>query len=188
MATKKKAVKRGGSAKAWGIGGAITAATLAAAAGMYLLSDKKTKTKAKKWVAEARKEVVKNAKAARKLGEKEYAHIVDEVMKHHAALENLTAADVIREGKALKAEWKKIQAEAKKMAKDLCAKENGKEKACTQSKAREKRRGRKIGTEIVKHKNEKLRIAPEFLISLLFSLSPPREATSKHITLKTINF
>ena len=117
MATKKKVAKKGGNAKVWGIGGALTAATLAAAAGAYLLSDKKTKTKAKKWVAEARKEIVKNAKVARKLGEKEYARIVDEAMKHHAALENLTAADVIKEGKALKAEWKKIQAEAKKIAK-----------------------------------------------------------------------
>jgi hypothetical protein len=117
MATKKKVAKKGGNAKVWGIGGALTAATLAAAAGAYLLSDKKTKTKAKKWVAEARKEIVKNAKVARKLGEKEYARIVDEAMKHHAALENLTAADVIKEGKMLKAEWEKIQAEAKKIAK-----------------------------------------------------------------------
>ena len=117
MATKKKVAKKGGNAKVWGIGGALTAATLAAAAGAYLLSDKKTKTKAKKWVAEARKEIVKNAKVARKLGEKEYARIVDEAMKHHAALENLTAADVIKEGKMLKAEWEKIQAEAQKIAK-----------------------------------------------------------------------
>jgi len=117
MATKKKVAKKGDSAKAWGIGGAITAATLAAAAGAYLLSDKKTKTKAKKWAMEARKEVIKNVKVAKKLGEKEYGRMVDEAMKHHAALENLTAGDVIREGKALKAEWKKIQAEAKKMAK-----------------------------------------------------------------------
>jgi len=117
MATKKKAAKMGGNAKAWGIGGAITAATIAAAAGAYLLSDKKTKTKAKKWAMEARKEVVKNAMMAKKLGEKEYARIVDEAMRHRATLENLSAADIIKEGKMLKAEWKKIQAEAKKIAK-----------------------------------------------------------------------
>ena len=127
MATKKKTAKKGSNAKAWGIGSAITAATLAAAAGAYLLSDKKTKTKAKKWAVEARKEVVKNAKVARKLGEKEYARIVDEAMKHHAALENLTAADIIREGKTLKAEWKKIQAEAKKMAKTSAPKKMGRQ-------------------------------------------------------------
>jgi hypothetical protein len=131
MAIKKKVAKKGNSAKAWEIGGAITAATLAAAAGAYLLSDKKTKAKAKKWAMEARKEIVKNAKVAKKLGEKEYARMVDEAMKHHASLENLTAADIIREGKALKAQWKKIQAEAKKMAKTHAPK-----KATTKKKAR----------------------------------------------------
>ena len=117
MATKKKVVKKGGNARAWEIGGAITAATIAAAAGAYLLSDKKTKTKAKKWVAEARKEVVKNARVAKKLGEKEYGKIVEQAVKHYGSLENLTAADLIKAGKELKGEWKKIQVEAKKMAK-----------------------------------------------------------------------
>ena len=83
----------------------------------YLLSDKKTKTKAKKWVADARKEVVKNAKTAKKLGEKEYDRIVDQAVKRYGSLENLTAADVIAAGKELKGEWNKISAEAKKMAK-----------------------------------------------------------------------
>jgi hypothetical protein len=122
MATKKKLAKKGGNAMAWEIGGAITAATIAAAAGAYLLSDKKTKAKAKKWAMEARKEIVKNAKVAKKLGEKEYARIVDEAMKHRASLENLTAADIIKEGKELKSQWKKIQAEAKKMAKSYAPK------------------------------------------------------------------
>ena len=141
MATKE-GTKKGSSATAWGIGGAITAATLAAAAGAYLLSDKKTKTKAKKWAMEARKEVVKNAKVAKKLGEKEYARIVDEVMKHHAALEKLTAADVIKEGKALKAEWKKIQAEAKKMAKSYAPKKAAaKKKSAHKAKVAKKARG-----------------------------------------------
>jgi hypothetical protein len=118
MATKKKSVKKTSStARAWEIGGAITAATLAAAAGVYLLSDKKTKTKAKKWVVDARKEVVRHAKAAKKLGEKEYGHIVDEAIKRYGSLDNLTPADVIAVGKQLKGEWTKIHAEAQKMSK-----------------------------------------------------------------------
>jgi hypothetical protein len=142
MATKKKTVKKGGSAKAWEIGSAITAATLAAAAGAYLLSDKKTKAKAKKWAMEARKEVVKNVKIARKLGEKEYGRMVDEAMKHHAALENMTAGDVIREAKALKAQWKQIQAEAKKMAKTYAPKKVvAKKKPVRRAKAAKKARG-----------------------------------------------
>lgn len=122
MATKKKAAKKGNSALGWEIGGAITAATIAAAAGAYLLSDKKTKTKAKKWVVATRKEVVKNAKVAKKLGEKEYGKMVDQAIKRYGSLEKITAADAIKAGKELKAEWKKIQAEAKKMAKNAAPK------------------------------------------------------------------
>jgi hypothetical protein len=142
MAAKKKMVKKANSAKGWEIGGAITAATLAAAAGAYLLSNKKTKAKAKKWAMEARKEVAKNVKVAKKLGEKEYGFMVDEAMKHHAALENLTAADVIKEGKVLKAQWKQIQAEAKKMAKSYAPKKAAaKKKPVRKAKATKKARG-----------------------------------------------
>ena len=118
MATKKK----GSSAKAWEIGGAITAAAIAAAAGAYMLADKKTKAKAKKWVVAARKEVIKNAKTAKKLGEKEYGRIVDQTMKRYGPLENLSAADIIAGAKELKSEWKKIEMEAKKMAKPYTSK------------------------------------------------------------------
>jgi hypothetical protein len=145
MATKRKVAKKGGSAKAWGIGGAITAATLAAAAGAYLLSDKKTKAKAKKWAMEARKEVVKNATVAKKLGEKEYARIVDEVMRHRGTLENLTAADIIKEGRGLKSQWKKIQAEAKKMAKSYAPKKAASKKKPAHHKAKAKPAKKKRG-------------------------------------------
>ncbi|MDR3581839.1 MAG: hypothetical protein P4L67_01025 [Candidatus Pacebacteria bacterium] len=116
MATKKK---MGNNAKAWGIGGAVTAAAIAAAAGAYLMSDKKTKAKAKKWVVAARKEVAKNAKIATKLGEKEYGRIVEQAVKHYGSMEKLTAADILAAGKELKGEWRKIQAEAKKIAKKV---------------------------------------------------------------------
>jgi hypothetical protein len=113
MATKKRST----NVKAWEIGGAVTAAALAAAAGAYLLSDKKTKAKAKKWVMSARKEVAKNAKVAKKLGAKEYVKLVDQAVKHYGSIENMTPTDMIAAGKELKAEWTKINAEAKKMAK-----------------------------------------------------------------------
>ncbi len=128
MAIKKKAAKKGSAAKAWGIGGAITAATIAAAAGAYLLSDKKTKTNAKKWIASARKEVIKNAKMAKKLGEKEYGKIVEQAVKHYGSLENLSAADVIAAAKEMKGEWKKIHAEADKMMKAYAPKKTGTKK------------------------------------------------------------
>jgi hypothetical protein len=114
MAAKKK---MNNTAKGWEIGGALTAAAIAAAAGAYLLSDKKTKAKAKAWVMKARTEIVKNAKTAKKLGEKEYGHIVEQAVKHYGSMEKLTPADVMAAGKELKNEWKKIQAEAAKMVK-----------------------------------------------------------------------
>ncbi len=116
MATKKKG---GSGVKAWELGGALTAAIIAAAAGTYLLSDKKTKAKAKVWALKVRKEVVKNVKSAKKLGEKEYGRIVEQAVKHYGSVEKLTPADVIAAAKELKGEWKKIRAEAEKMAKKV---------------------------------------------------------------------
>lgn len=137
MATKKKS----GNARAWEIGGALTAATIAAA-GAYLLSDKKTKAKAKKWVAAARKEVVKNAKVAKKLGEKEYGRLVEQAVKRYGSLEKMSAADIVAAGKELKGEWKKIHAEAKKMAKSSVPKKaTTKRKSTYKVKVTKKSRG-----------------------------------------------
>jgi hypothetical protein len=137
MATKKKV----NNVKGWEIGGAVTAAVLAAAAGVYLLSDKKTKTKAKKWVVAARKEIVKNAKVAKKLGEKEYGHMVDQAIKRYGSMEDMTPAEMIAAGKELKAEWKKIHAEAKKMAKAYAPKKaTGKKKTARKAKPAKKAR------------------------------------------------
>ena len=138
MAIKKKS----NNAKAWEIGGAVTAAAIAAAAGAYLLSDKKTKTKAKKWVVSARKEVAKNAKVAKKLGAKEYANLVDQAVKRYGSMEKMTAADMIAAAKDLKSEWTKINAEAKKMAKAYVPKPPAaKKKPVRKSKPAKKARG-----------------------------------------------
>lgn len=118
MAAKKKMAKKADNTmKAWEIGGAITAATLAAAASAYLLSDKKTKAKAKKWAMGARREVAKNVKAAKKISAKDYARIVDRTMQRYGSVQKMTAADMMAAGKELKGEWRKIQAHAEKMAK-----------------------------------------------------------------------
>lgn len=112
----KKAKKGAGSRVAWEIGAGITAATIAAAAGAYLLSDKKTKAKAKQWAVAARKEVVRNAKVAKKLGEKEYDRIVERAVKHYGSLENMTGAEMLAAARELKGEWKQIRSQAQKMA------------------------------------------------------------------------
>jgi hypothetical protein len=129
MATKKKVAKKGGSSvRAWEIGGAVTAATLAAAAGAYILSDKKTKAKAKKWVSDTRKKAVGHAKTVKKLGKKEYAYVVKELEKRYGPLDKLTAADVIKAGKDLKGEWDKIQGQAKTLRKKYAPKKTVKKK------------------------------------------------------------
>ena len=101
------------------IGGAITAAVLAASAGAYLLSDKKRQAKMKAWAKKARIEVAKKAKMAKKLGKQEYVAIVDQVMKHYGSLENVSAGDLVAAGKELKAQWEAIQKQAKTMMKPV---------------------------------------------------------------------
>jgi hypothetical protein len=112
MATKKKS-----NARAWEIGAGITAATLAAAAGAYLLSDKKTKAKAKKWVGDARKEVAKRAKLAKKLSAKEYTELVNQAVKRYGSIQKMSGAEMLAAAQDLKGEWAKIQAHAKTIAK-----------------------------------------------------------------------
>jgi hypothetical protein len=113
MAIKKKTSN---NAKAWEIGGAITAATIAAAAAAYMLTDQKTKTKAKVWVSKAKMEIAKHAKVAKKMGEKEYNALVDHAVEKYGALENITAGDVMKAGKDLKAQWSQIQKHARTFA------------------------------------------------------------------------
>lgn len=119
----KKAAKKGSNVKrGLEIGGAVTAAVLAAAAGAYFLSDKKTQKKAKAWVSSAKKDIAAKAKVAKKLGKEEYNMIVDQVIKHYGPLEKLTAKDVITAAKQLKAEWTNIQKHAKTLVKPVAKK------------------------------------------------------------------
>ncbi len=103
------------------IGGAITAALLAASAGAYLLSDKKNQAKMKSWAKKARVEVAKRTKAAKRLGEAQYKTIVDEVIKHYGSLEDVSARDLVVAGKELKAQWNAIQKNAQQFAKGKAA-------------------------------------------------------------------
>jgi hypothetical protein len=96
--------------------GMITAAALAVA-GAYVLSDKKRMAKAKTWAAKARKEAAKNVKIAKRMSEREYVRIVDEATKRYGALHNVGGAELVKAAKDIKAEWKKIQSEAKKLGK-----------------------------------------------------------------------
>jgi hypothetical protein len=101
------------------VGGAITAAVLAASAAAYLLSDKKNQAKAKSWAKQARVDIAKKAKVAKKLGKKEYGAIVDQVTKRYGSLEDISARDIMTVAKELKGQWDAIQMHAKKMARPV---------------------------------------------------------------------
>lgn len=98
------------------IGGAITAAILAASAGAYLLADKRNKEKVKSWARKARVEVARKAKAAKRLGEAQYKTIVDRAVKRYGSLDNVNARELVAVARDLKARWDAIQKDARRIA------------------------------------------------------------------------
>ncbi len=98
--------------------GVLTAAALAAA-GAYLLSSKSQRRKAKAWAMKARREVAKNVKMARRMGEKEYARVVDRAARRYAALHGVSSVEWKKAAKDLKTEWSRIERDAKVIAKRM---------------------------------------------------------------------
>jgi hypothetical protein len=88
--------------------GVLTAAALAAVA-TYLLSNKKQKAKMKTWAVNAKKEVVKRVKQAKRLSEGEYKHIVDQAMKRYGSLNKVDRAEIARIARDMKGEWRRIK-------------------------------------------------------------------------------
>ncbi len=120
--------------------GVLTAAALAAAAAYYL-SDKKRQAKAKVWVAKARQEVGRNVKIAKKLGEKEYKHLVDQAVKRYGSLQHASSAELIQAAMELKDEWQRIRKEAERISKRKPGARKGRtRKAAPKKKARHSRR------------------------------------------------
>lgn len=96
--------------------GVLTAAALTAA-GAYLLSSKSHRRRAKVWATKARREVAKNLKIARRMSEAEYKRIVDRATKRYGALHNANAREVMKAARDMKAEWARLQKNARKLAK-----------------------------------------------------------------------
>jgi len=112
MATKKtvrRAVKIGA-----GIAG--IAGTLA---GAYLLFEhtKPQQKKAKVWVMKARKSAAVEAKKLSRVGEKEYHRIVEKSLRHYGAVQKVGAPEIASAVRDAKAEWKHLQAIARKQVK-----------------------------------------------------------------------
>jgi uncharacterized protein YpuA (DUF1002 family) len=100
-----------------GVGAGILTAAALAAAGAYVLSDKKTQAKAKAWAVKAKQEVAKKVRQAKQLSEGEYKHMVDEAMKRYGLMHNVSTAEVVKFAKDVKNEWGRIQDHAEKIAK-----------------------------------------------------------------------
>jgi len=100
--------------------GVITAAALAGAAAYFLANTKegkKQRAKAKVWVAQARREVVRNVRAARKMSQADYMRLADMAAKRYGKLQHASGAEMIAAAREMKAEWKNIRRHAEKIAK-----------------------------------------------------------------------
>lgn len=113
MAKISKKTKR----VAIGVGaGVLTAAALAAAAG-YLLSSKQQRAKVKAWAVKARREVAKNVRVAKRMGEKEYRRVVDQAVKRYGSMNKVNTAEILKTAGEMKAEWQRLRKNAEVIAK-----------------------------------------------------------------------
>jgi len=105
------------------IGAGAMAAAAVAAAGGYILWErmgKQKQGKVKAWVANARKEAVRNiAKAKKTISEVDYQRIVDAAVERYGAPHGMTKAELAKVAADLKADWKHIQSHAKMMTQQL---------------------------------------------------------------------
>jgi hypothetical protein len=113
----KKTVKSNHRAAEIGAG-AVAAAALAIAGG-YVLWDRMGKQKqarVKAWVQKARKEAVAKLAQAKKMSEGEYKHIVDMAVERYGTMSGVNKVELQKTAAALKAEWQRIQKQAKTIA------------------------------------------------------------------------
>ena len=118
----KKNKKAGAGRIAAEVGAGAVAAAALAMAGGYMLWErmgKQQQAKVKTWVAQARKEAAKNIANAKKMSQAEYKRIVDESVKRYGSLADVNKAEMVKTAAAMKAEWKRIQAHAKMMGKEM---------------------------------------------------------------------
>ena len=98
------------------IAAGLVAASAAAAAGYYFYADKNAKKHRKiaaKWANDLKKDAIREAKKLEVEGAKDFAKVVDRVSKTYREVRSIDAADVKRAATELKANWDKVQREAK---------------------------------------------------------------------------
>lgn len=119
----KVPAKKGGGAnmKAMKVGAGVAAGVAAALAGAYLLYHKSAapqRKQAKAWVLKAKKEAAREMKKLKQVSAAEYGRIIDKAMQRYGSVKEVNAAELMAAAGDLKAEWKHIQAEAAKTARN----------------------------------------------------------------------
>jgi hypothetical protein len=115
-AVKKPVAKKKGS-MGLKVGVGVAAGVAAALAGAYLMYAKSAapqRKAAKAWALKARKDVAREVGKMKHISASEYARIIDKAMQRYAAFKEVNAPEIAETAKELKAEWKHIQAHAKK--------------------------------------------------------------------------
>ncbi|MFZ1075140.1 MAG: hypothetical protein WAN50_02090 [Minisyncoccia bacterium] len=110
------AKKTTGAGAAAGIAAGLVAASTAAAAGYYFYADKNAKKNRKvaaKWANDLKKDAIREAKKLRVEGAKDFGKVVDQVSKTYREARAVKPEDVKRVAAELKANWDKVQREAK---------------------------------------------------------------------------
>ncbi len=113
MATTKK--KKSG--KVGKVGSGVIAAAALAAAGYYFYASKDAKKNrriAARWARELKKDVVKRAKALKKIDRTAVAAIVEQSTRAYKGVRNLDRGEIERAAKELKSNWKKIAVELRR--------------------------------------------------------------------------
>ncbi len=97
--------------------GVLAAAAASIAAGYYFYASedaKKNRRIAAKWAEDMKKDVVKRAKALKKIDRATITAIVEQSARAYKGVRNLDRGEIERAAKELKNNWKKIAAELKK--------------------------------------------------------------------------
>ncbi len=99
------------------LGAGVLAAAALAAAGYYFYASKdakKNRQVAAKWAGDFKKDVVKRAKALKKIDRAAVAAIVEQSARAYKGVRNLDRTEIERAAKELKNNWQKIARELKK--------------------------------------------------------------------------
>ncbi len=123
--------KKSGSSTGMKVGVGVAAGVAAALAGAYLMYAKSAEPQrkaVKAWAVRARKDVVREVGKLQNISASEYARIIDKAMQRYAAFKEVNAPEIAETAKELKAEWKHIQAHAKKFGAKPTAKKSASKK------------------------------------------------------------